>query len=110
MNIIKLKPLSVNAAFKGRRFKTKEYDNFIRVVLMMLPNSVKIDSKAYLSLLITFGYSSRNSDLDNGLKTFIDCLVKKYGFDDRNIYELKANKEIVKKGSEFIKWEIKYIN
>ena len=37
---------------------------------------------------------------------FLDCLVKKYGFDDRQIYELTQKKEIVKKGNEFIEFEI----
>lgn len=106
---LNIKPLSINCAFKGRRFKTKEYDNFIKIMLVILPNSVKIDSKAYLSLRITFGYSSRASDIDNALKTFIDCLVKKYGFDDRNIYELNVKKEIVSKGNEFIEWDIDYL-
>ena len=106
---LNIKPLSVNQAFKGRRFKTKEYDIFIKAVLFMLPNTLKIDNKSHLKLFITFGYSSRGSDLDNGLKTFIDCLVKKYGFDDRNIYEIMAKKEITKKGSEFIEFKIEEI-
>lgn len=105
---IKIKPLSVNCAFKGRRFKTKEYDVFIKDMLYLLPNNVKIDSKAQLKLEIVFGYSSRGSDIDNALKTFIDCLVKKYKFDDRNIYELYVKKEIVKKGEEFIDWDVFY--
>jgi len=104
---IDIKPLSVNKAFKGRRFKTNEYDNFIRDMLLILPSNLKIDSKAYLRLNVVFGYSSRASDIDNALKCFIDCLVKKYGFDDRNIYELHVLKEIVKKKSEFIEFEIK---
>jgi Holliday junction resolvase RusA-like endonuclease len=103
---INIKPLSVNSAFKGRRFKTKDYDIFIKNVLSMLPNNTAIDNKALLKISITFGFSSKASDLDNGLKTFIDCLVKKYGFDDRNIYEIIARKEIVKKGHEFIKYFI----
>lgn len=106
---LNIKPLSVNCAFKGRRFKTKDYDNFIKAMLFILPNSVKIDSKAYLKLEVTFGYSSRASDIDNALKTFIDCLVKKYKFDDRNIYEMSVKKEIVAKGKEFIEWSFDYL-
>jgi Holliday junction resolvase RusA-like endonuclease len=105
MNKVNIKPLSVNSAFKGRRFKTKEYDVFIKSVLFMLPK-LKISDKDDLKLFVTFGYSSKTSDLDNGLKTFIDCLVKKYGFDDRNIYEIVAKKKIVKKGEEYIEFNI----
>jgi Holliday junction resolvase RusA-like endonuclease len=53
-----------------------------------------------------FGFSSKLSDIDNCLKTFIDCLVKKYGVDDRYIYELHVFKTLVKKGEEYIKFKI----
>jgi Holliday junction resolvase RusA-like endonuclease len=36
----------------------------------------------------------------------LDCLVKKYGFDDRQIFELYQSKEIVKKGKEYIEFKI----
>jgi len=78
---IEIKPLSVNSAFKGKRFKTKEYDQFIKSVLWLLPNNIKVNPTAYLKLNIVFGYSTRAADIDNGLKTILDCLVKKYGFD-----------------------------
>lgn len=104
---VNIKPLSVNKAFQGRRFKTQDYKNFEYEMLMILPNILNIDSKAHLRLDITFGHSSRASDIDNCLKTAIDCLVKKYGFDDRNIYELNVKKKIVKKKQEYIDFEIK---
>lgn len=106
---LKIKPLSVNKAFKGRRFKTKEYDKYIYDMLMILPNSVEITNGVSLSVSFVFGYSSRNSDIDNALKCTIDCLVKKYGFDDRYIYELYVRKEIVPKGKEYIEFNIKEI-
>ena len=106
---VNIKPLSVNQAFQGIRFKTDKYNTFICNMNILLPNSLKIDSKAHLRLDVVFGYSSRGSDIDNCLKTFIDCLVKKYGFDDRNIYELNVRKEIVKKKEEFIDFEIKQL-
>lgn len=101
---LQIKPLSVNEAFKGKRFKTPKYDSFIHSMLFLLP---KIDlPKSPYSIDIVFGYSSRASDIDNALKSFLDCLVKKYGFDDREIYQMNVKKEIVKKGSEFIKFKI----
>lgn len=106
---LNIKPLSVNKAFKGRRFKTKEYDKYISDMLYLLPNSLKINSNVYLSLSVTFGFSSRANDIDNPAKLFIDCLVKKYGFDDRMIYELYLCKEIVPKGKEYIEFNIKEI-
>lgn len=104
---IKLKPLSVNSAFKGRRFRTDDYNKYIRNMLFLLPK-IEIGPAPY-ELSVVFGYSSKASDIDNGLKSFLDCLVKKYGFDDRDIYKLNVKKEIVKKGEEFTNFEIKSI-
>lgn len=100
---IKINSLSINGAFKGRRFKTPEYTKFERAVLLMLPK-ISI-GKAPYSLSVEFGVSTKLKDLDNGLKPFIDCLVKKYDFDDRDIYFLYAKKVIVPKGNEYIKFE-----
>ena len=59
-----------------------------------------------LELIIQFGFSSKLSDIDNGVKTFIDVLQKKYDFNDRRIYRLVVNKVIVKKGDEYINFKI----
>ena len=107
MHKIEIKPLSVNCAYKGRRFKTQKYDAFIYEMLLRLPK-ITLPKSPY-SIDIVLGYSSRASDIDNGLKSLLDCLVKKYDFDDREIYQMNVKKEIVKKGSEFIKFEIKGI-
>ena len=101
---IKIKPLSVNKAWKGRKFKTKEYNYYILELKNKLPNIKIPDGK--LHLIIEFGFSSKASDVDNPLKPFIDVLQKRYGFDDKMIYKLDVKKEIVKKGEEFIKFKI----
>jgi len=105
-HIVKIKPLSVNEAFKGRKFKTAKYDKFIANCLLQLPKLIEFKEKENIKLAIEFGFSSSSSDIDNCLKTFIDCLVKKYKVDDRYIYELHVFKSIVKKGEEFIKFKI----
>ena len=102
---IDIKPLSVNEAWQGRRYKTEKYKVYERSVLLLL-KPFKIDFKAYLRLDITFGVSSTMFDVDNALKPFIDVLQKKYGFNDNMIYELSVKKVITKKKSEFIKFEI----
>ena len=109
MERLLIKPLSVNKAFRGKKWRTKEYDKYICDMLYLLPNSLKIENGVNLSVSFVFGYSSRNSDIDNALKCTIDCLVKKYGFDDRYIYELYVRKEIVPKGKEYIEFNIKEI-
>ncbi len=105
---IDIKPLSVNQAWKGRRFKTKAYDKYIRDVMHLLsPLKVSNDK---LELEITFGLSNRAADIDNPLKCFIDVLQKKYNFDDKMIYRLIVNKSITKKGGEFIEFKLKELN
>ena len=105
-HVINIKPLSVNQAFKGKRFKTDKYNDFIYKMNCILPLNICIPNPNKMSLAVEFGFSSKASDIDNCLKTFIDCLVKKYKVDDRFIYELHVFKTIVKKGSEFIKFKI----
>jgi len=101
-----IKGLSVNEAFKGRRFRTDKYDSFIAKMFKLLPKTIEIENRSNIKLAIEFGFSSKASDIDNCCKTFIDCLVKRYGFDDRYIYELHVFKAIVKKGEEYIKFRI----
>ena len=102
---IDIKPLSVNQAWQGRRFKTKAYNQYIKDVLLLLPSLVVPDGN--LEVEITFGLSNRAADIDNPLKCFIDCLQKKYDFDDKMIYKLVVHKDITKKGKEYINFEIR---
>jgi Holliday junction resolvase RusA-like endonuclease len=105
---ILIKPLSVNQAWMGRKFKTKFYKDYEIELSSKLPK-LKIDKTKKLTLDLIVGYSNSNSDIDNFLKPFIDILQKKYLFNDRNIYKLNIVKEIVKKGDEFIEFEINEI-
>lgn len=99
---ILIKPLSINEAFQGKRFKTPKYKSYENHLLMLLkPLEVP---KGRLKLIATFGLSSKNADWDNPVKPFQDCLQKKYGFNDRNIYEAEIKKVDVKKGEEFIEF------
>jgi len=101
---VKIKPLSVNQAWRGRRFKTPEHKAYREALRYLLP---KINPPEGLkTLYVTFYFSSRASDIDNALKTFIDALQDKYQFDDKEIYKIVAEKEIVKKGEEAIKFKL----
>ena len=101
---VKTKPLSVNRAWQGKRFKTVEYKNYEVGVNWMLPN-IELPEPPF-KVNYEFGFSNKASDLDNPVKPITDILQKKYGFNDRDIYELNVKKKIVKKGSEYIKFEI----
>lgn len=109
MNTLKIKPLSVNDAWKGRRFKSDSYKGYEASVLLMLPKIIIPKGKP-IELRLHVGFSSKGSDLDNICKPFQDILSKKYGFNDNQIYRLLMTKEIVKKGSEFISFEINEID
>lgn len=104
MTLIKIPPLSVNKCWQGRRFKTREYDDYEMELLLRLPK-MKIKDEP-MKLKIVFGFSNKASDIDNGIKPLADILQKKYGFNDKNIYKLEVEKVIVKKGSEYLDFEI----
>lgn len=98
-----IKPLSVNQAWQGRRFKTKEYKSFERTVLLMLPRKLDIP-EGPLSLSLEFGFSNANSDIDNPVKMFIDCLQKKYGFNDKRIFELNIKSAPLKRALNLLRF------
>lgn len=98
---IEIKPLSVNDAWKGRRYKTDNYKKWQKELLLLLPK-IDIEFKGDLKVDFVFGFSSKASDIDNPLKPLIDTLQKKYDFNDNKIQVLNVKKEIVKKGNEFI--------
>lgn len=103
-----IKPLSVNQAWQGKRFKTPEYKGFEKQLLLML-KKIKVP-EGKLLLKATFGLSSKNADWDNPIKPFQDVLQKKYGFDDRRIYRGEIEKVDVEKGKEFIEFQILKFN
>ena len=96
---LKVKPLSVNQAWKGRRFKTDKYKDYERLVLRELPD---LEIVNFTELHLTFGMS-KLSDIDNPAKLIIDLLQKKYNVNDRSLMKLVIIKDIVKKGNEYIK-------
>jgi len=102
---IDIKPMSVNEAWQGRRFKTPKYKSYERDVLKLLrPMSIP---EGDLVIDLEWGVSNMTSDWDNPIKPFQDILQKKYGFDDKHIVEARVKKVKVKKGSEYIEFQIK---
>jgi len=105
MNIIKIKPLSVNRVRQWKRFKTKIYKEYEEIVKFILKPTDIPEWKLHIDYI--FWFSSKLSDIDNPIKPFQDILCKKYWFDDRRIYSFSADKKIVKKGQEFVAFNIK---
>lgn len=101
---VNIKPLSVNDAWKGRRYKTDAYKAYEKYVLLILPKKSIPNGK--LKLSIHANVSNTQSDIDNPVKPFLDILQKKYGFNDSRVYELNVKKSIVPKGKEHILFEL----
>ena len=100
---VKIKLLSANKAWRGRRFKTPEYEVFEKELFFTLPAyEIPIGG---LELYIKAGLSSRLADIDNIAKQTIDVMQIKYNFNDNRIYKLILEKEVVKKGEEYLKFE-----
>ena len=92
-----IKPLSINAAFQGRRFKTKAHNQYCRDVALLLPKNQKICG--YVDVKLTFCLKNwKMTDADNLVKCLIDVIVSAGLIDDdrfimRYAIEKKAAKE-----------------
>lgn len=100
---LQVKPLSVNECWQGVRYKTPAYTRYERQVLLLLP---KAEITNVERVEIEFGVSSKLADIDNPVKPILDILQKKYGFNDRDIFELTIRKTLTKKGQEYINIKI----
>ena len=103
--MINIKPLSVNKCWQGKRFKTPEYKVYECGLMLLLP---KLNvPKSALRIDLTFYFKNSLSDIDNPVKPFLDILQKKYGFNDRDIFELNVKKVVSKiEGIEFNIYEM----
>jgi len=102
---IDIKPLSVNQVWQGKRFKTQKYKSYEKELLLKLP-TIKIPPPPY-KVIYEFGMSSVLSDWDNPIKPFQDVLQKRYGFDDKHIFEATVKKVKTERGKEYIKFTIR---
>ena len=102
---INIKALSVNQCWGGRTFKSAKYKQYEKDVPMLLPN-LKLPKPPF-KVYYEFGFSSVASDLDNPVKPLTDILQRYYEFNDKHIHEMTIKKFKVKKGDEYIKFEIK---
>ena len=105
MHTVNIKPLSVNEAWQGRRYKTPAYRRYAKELNILLPK-IKFPEPPFTVIYHVY-YSSKASDIDNFLKAFNDCLQKKYNFNDNQIYHSRQTKHIVTKGEEKIQFSIK---
>src|ERR1700749_4675964 len=74
--VMLIKPLSINQAWQGKRFKTAEYIRYEETLINSLPD-IQLPEAPY-EIYFKFGFSSSASDWDNCVKTTQDVLSKRY--------------------------------
>ena len=97
------KPLSVNQCWQVKRFKTKEYKKYEKLLLHVLPKIKEMPKPPYF-IVFEFGFSSPLADWDNPIKPLQDIMQTKYNFNDRDISVAQVNKKITKKNQEYFKF------
>jgi Holliday junction resolvase RusA-like endonuclease len=96
---IRTKPLSVNKAWQGKRFRSKEYKSWAEEVQLLVASELsrKTVKKIEGNLEVTVELFIKNdkcSDADNPLKPLFDTLTACGVWeDDRKIYALHVYKE-----------------
>lgn len=106
---IDIKPFSVNDAWKGRRYRTEEYNDFSDQIMFLLPRGISIPNDKPLRATYWWGFSSTASDYDNPIKPLQDVLAELFGFNDKMIMEGHQYKRLVPKGQEYLKFLIEPI-
>lgn len=89
---IEIKPLSVNKAWQGKRFKTQDYKSFEQEFLYTIGKHKMV--KGEIEVVLEFYIKNdKATDIDNCVKTCLDCIVKAGMIeDDRKIRHLDIYK------------------
>ena len=105
---IGIKPLSINKAWQGRRFMTKEYKQWVKDALLLMGKQRELvgDVSVHLDFYVKY---PKMCDIDNPVKTCLD-LFKKRGWlkDDRQVTYLSVCKK--QSEQERIEVEIKELD
>ena len=100
---LNIKPLSANKMHYARMKKdTAEYKQYKGDIKGLIGGDYDVSPKAQLKLTLVTGYSSKASDLDNAFKPLLDSMQLSMGFDDKQVYEIEAYKDVVKRGEEYL--------
>lgn len=101
-----LKPLSVNRAWQGRRYKTPEYASWSDSAAWILKANRLETLEGPVSLTVRwFMKTAEMSDIDNPLKVLLDAIVRAGLIkDDRQIFKLTVEKK--KSDTDYIEIEL----
>lgn len=103
---VNINPMSVNAAWMGRRVKTQKYRDYEEVMLNLL-DDYDVPEGGDLFILYQWGLSNAGFDIDNPIKPLQDILQTRYGFNDKRLVTMYVTKEKVKRGKEYIEFLIR---
>lgn len=100
---LNVKPLSANKMFYRNKNKTAEYRSFQEEVRDEMMGVEWQHEDKPVKFIIKVGLSSKLADLDNTLKPLLDTFQSIYpDFNDKMVYRLEAEKELVEKGKEYL--------
>jgi Holliday junction resolvase RusA-like endonuclease len=106
---ILLKPISINEAFQGRRFKNQKHKDFEEQMLLALRGNIQKFDGDYSMHLKFYLKNATRCDLSNYIKVTEDCIVKS-GIvkDDRFCWRMVVEK--FKSKEDYIEFEVKQLN
>ena len=94
-----IKPLSINMAFQGRRFKTRSATQYDRALALLLPKQ-KVEGEYFKVKYHFYLVNFSRTDCDNLVKNLQDCIVRQGIItDDRRIIEYEIKKFKAEKDS-----------
>lgn len=102
--IIRTAPVSVNVLYRGRRFLTKEGKAIKESVAWEIKSQWKNKKvmESDVKIYIDFYFKNKRMDIDNAIKSLLDCMTGIVWKDDSQIVELLARKYIDKKKPKII--------
>ena len=110
MKYIPYKPMSVNLAWQGRRYRTPLYTKFAIDVGLLIRRirPPKPAPDASLFAHYVWGFSNSQSDVDNPVKPFQDVLFDtwKMKAKDHQVQFMIIEKATAKKGQEYIGFHV----
>lgn len=104
---VRIAPMSVNVAWKGKKFKTDKYKKYCVDVSLLLP-TMDLPAPPY-QMYFKFGFSNLLSDGDNPIKPVQDIIAKFYNFNDRNIKRWIIDVVKTDKKDEFFDFKITHL-
>lgn len=98
-----IKPVSANRMYFRNKQLTKDYRLFREQVYEDVADRSKwpFEDGEHLTFVVMVGFSSKLADVDNVIKPLLDTWQLMFEFNDKYVYKVIIEKEIVKKGEEY---------